>query len=578
MLSWLERRLGVGSSVRALLDAPLGEAPSWSRAMSAATIACLALCAVSGVGLSFVYAPAHASAWASVFYAEHVLAGGFYARSLHMIAAEATIVLGTVALLLTVVEGRHRGRRDLPFYCLALVVGTALAFCLTGNPLRWDNRGYFGLVVESNVMADLPLVGGFVRKALLGGSRPGNFTLARLHAAHTLLLPALTAGVLWAWARASKRARDDRGEHVYGDAQLGRDLALSGLAALAVFVIAYKVRAPLEAPADPLGSYNSRPEWYFESLYMLRSSAPPALQGLVASTVPLIAGAIVFALPWLDRDETAPLKKRIPSIAALSLLIAGAIGFTVAGFAHDRADKELIASKKTQDRIDRRSLQVALAEGVPPAGGLAMVREDPMLRGEELFREKCASCHRLGDMAPKDNKLTAPSLDGYGTEAWVLGVLDDPDAADRFGNSPYAGKMPSYTRPPKDPELAKDFKPMPKPELDAIARFLAGEAEGKPRGHDADGEKLIRQRCTSCHLLRGESDDPGGLAPELAGWASLAYTKAQIANPGTDRTYRPVALSKSLEGHMPRYDEELSPRDIDLLTRFVTYRSRNKPR
>lgn len=154
-----------------------------------------------------------------------------------------------------------------------------------------------------------------------------------------------------------------------------------------------------------------------------------------------------------------------------------------------------------------------------------------------------------------------------------MAVLDDPDSPSLFGNTPYNGKMPSYTRPPKDPKDAANFTPMPQPQREAIARFLANEARGAAPGHDPEGEKLVRQRCTTCHLFRGDTDDAQGLAPELAGWASLSWTRAQIGNPGTNLTYRPVALSPALEGHMPRFDAQLSPADLDLLTRFVLFRA-----
>ena len=229
-----------------------------------------------------------------------------------------------------------------------------------------------------------------------------------------------------------------------------------------------------------------------------------------------------------------------------------------------------------QAKVTRRALQVAHTTGIPPAGGLAMMRADPITHAEDLFREKCASCHKLGEMGPPDGKLTAPSLDGFGTAAWAIAVMEDPDAPTLFGNTPYKKRMPSMTKPPADPALAKDFSPMKKEELATIAAFLAGEAAESPTA--AEGARLVKQRCTACHLFRGATDDDLGFAPELAGWGSTAWMRAQIGNPGTNATYRPVALSPTLEGHMPRYDGDLSPADVDLLARFVRQRGQRGQR
>ena len=194
MRRWLAERLGLGEALDERLGAPFGEA-SWARAASVAFGLCLAVAALAGLGLASVYAPSGASAWASVFFTEHELSLGWLVRSLHQSAAEGALVLGPLAVLLWVVEGRYRHRRDLVFWCLGLAIALVAVACISGNPLRWDNRGYFGLVTESNIAPEVPLVGRLSRALLLGGSLPGNWTLPRLHALHTLVLPAALLAV-----------------------------------------------------------------------------------------------------------------------------------------------------------------------------------------------------------------------------------------------------------------------------------------------------------------------------------------------------------------------------------------------
>jgi mono/diheme cytochrome c family protein len=133
---------------------------------------------------------------------------------------------------------------------------------------------------------------------------------------------------------------------------------------------------------------------------------------------------------------------------------------------------------------------------------------------------------------------------------------------------------------------APPFKPMPPEEKNAVAAFLASQADERgeqvPAGalrrdaaKVAQGKTIVTQRCTSCHLFEGKGDDSDqGLAPELAGWASLAWTRAQIANPSSKATYREHALDPARKGHMPRFDAEIRNEDIDLLAKWLRLQAR----
>ena len=579
MKAYLSTRFGTDEGISALADTPILGGASWGRAFAAGFFCCLLVAGLTGVGLSFSYSAGSAGAWASVYATEHVLAGGWYLRSLHMISAEGSIVMGVLAVLLCAFEGRYRDRRDASFLALALTVAVVFAFALTGNALRWDDRGYFGFLVETNVIGAMPL-GGSLRSLLVGGTQPGNWTLTRVFALHGSVLPLIGAALATVCLTAGRRA-SLLGAHAgvpheaYSHRQLARDVAFTAISLLAMATLAYPLRAPLEAPANPLASYDARPEWYFEALYVARAALPPSLQGPMAALLPLLLGGLLFALLFVDRDSSAPRKARFPLLGGLTLVALAAVILTVVGLRRDRGNASLAASRAREAALTKRAFQVAKAEGIPPAGGLAMLREDPVLHGEELFRDHCASCHRLGDLGPAKEKATAPDLSGWGTAGWVRAMLLAPDSPALFGLTAFKGKMPSYVFPPTDPEAAKVFSAMAEADQKAIADFLAGEADENPAGdHDAPGAKLIAQRCTTCHLFRGKSDDATSTAPELEGWGSTDWIRAQIANPGTNVTYRPASMSPELTGHMPRYDDKLTPKDIDLLARFVRARAR----
>ena len=147
--------------------------------------------------------------------------------------------------------------------------------------------------------------------------------------------------------------------------------------------------------------------------------------------------------------------------------------------------------------------------------------------------------------------------------------------------------MPSVDVRPKDKPPEEAWKPMVRSEAEkqAVALFLAlqgDEADDPPRVVDeptrALGEKVVSERCTTCHLYKEQGDDEGsGLAPELRGYGSIAWTRAQIANPASPQTYREKALDESMKKHMPRFDKDLSSADVDTVARWTRAHARGIP-
>jgi ubiquinol-cytochrome c reductase cytochrome b subunit len=125
--------------------------------------------------------------------------------------------------------------------------------------------------------------------------------------------------------------------------------------------------------------------------------------------------------------------------------------------------------------------------------------------------------------------------------------------------------MPSVDTPPAG--APPTFKPMAPEDKSAIAAFLARTGDAAKL---ARGKELVTTRCTTCHLFEGKGDDSDqGLAPELSGWASVPWIRAQIANPSAKTNYREHALDPDRKGHMPRFDAEIRNEDMDLLAAWV---------
>jgi ubiquinol-cytochrome c reductase cytochrome b subunit len=287
-------------------------------------------------------------------------------------------------------------------------------------------------------------------------------------------------------------------------------------------------------------------------------------------------GLYLFALPLIDKRPNASLRSRAALLAlpALFALGLGALGAKAAR--HDAGDAEYQKARAKAD-VRMAIAREAATRGVPPTGAIDL----PELRAHRIFEKSCASCHVLGELGdPK--KANAPALDGWGTEAWLLAMLHDPDAPEKFGRTPYREVMPSADAPkaPTKPIATS------KADMEAIAHFLATQGDeptDPPRARsDASlaslkkGESIVTSQCTTCHLYKDDGDLEGsGTAPNLFRYGSIAWTRAQIANPTSKETYREAAVDEPTnKGHMPRFDSELAAADIDLVARWVRDRGR----
>jgi ubiquinol-cytochrome c reductase cytochrome b subunit len=576
LLDWLEDRTGYKKVVHEALDEPVPGGARWAYVWGSALTLSFVVQAVTGWLLMTAYQPSAATAWSSVWYIQNKLSWGWLVRGLHHYGAQAMVILLAAHLGQTALYGAYKKPREVNWLLGLGLMAITLGFALTGYLLPWDQKGYWATRVATNIAASMPLVGHSLQRLLVGGDEYGHLTLTRFYSLHVGLLPVALIALLAAHVALFRKHgvtppadADEKKVDRFYPKQVGKDLLVAGVILVALFFLAIRDHgAPLDAPADAASDYPARPEWYFLALFELLKHVPGRLEWVAAAGIPLVLGGYLVALPFLDRGPSKRARHRLALLAPLGVILAGAAGLTWMSMSSDRADNSFVAARAKAEERATRAAQLA-ANGVPPDGPLAMLAADPDTRGPELFARHCAGCHRLGEMGPSPEKAAAPDLTGWGSRAWVGALLDDPDAAHLFGKTPFKGMMDSFTRPPKDPALAEGFKPLAANESDAIAAFLEGQARGED-GKGSAGEKLVKAKCTGCHRLDGQDPlDPESLAPELRGWASLAWIRAQIANPGSGKTYPPGAIADKLEGHMPAFEKELEPAEIDLLARWL---------
>jgi ubiquinol-cytochrome c reductase cytochrome b subunit len=430
-----------------------------------------------------------------------------------------------------------------------------LLFALTGYLLPWDQKGYWAKMVEATIAGKTPLIGNGLQTLLQGGSAFGNLTLTRAFAGHAIVLPAAFGGLLALhiylfrrhgykakWTLTPEQAKAWAAP-VWPD-QAFRNAALGALAVLGVTIAVIARRgAPLESPADPSSSYLARPEWYALPLYQLRMYFDGPLEIIATTVIPGVLTVLVFALPFLDRGATRRPGDRIPVLAMTALVLLGMGGLATVALLKDARDPAFARARAEEMARAANARRLAL-KGMPPEGGLAVFRNDPLNHARAIWDERCAGCHSLGGTGGDKG----PDLRGYNSRAWIRGFLENPDG-------------PLYMGPAK---LEQGMRAVvgTAEELAALTEFVYAQtgASDVDETRAAAGRALLGPKdCDACHELDGVTE---GDAPNLGGRGTLRWVAAVIAD--ADHL-----LLFGERNKMPKFKGKLTAAEIEELARFV---------
>lgn len=559
LLRAIEDRLGLVSLFRGMADVRV-RGGARARHVFPAVIAYLFVQqAVLGVTLAAYYSPSSTDAWASTAYITDQVTLGWFVRGLHYHGASAMIVVSTLWVLQLVAHGAYRAPREITWWVALGMVGLSLAFGLSGNPLPWDQQGYWGIQVELGIAEQSP-GGGAIRTMLQGGSDAGNLTLLRLYVLHVLVLPgAFLAAFLLVLMQLRRHgpaaplgmseAEADRTARRMFPSQVFLDVvAITAVSMVLIVMTLMTHGAELWAPADPTENFQARPEWYFLALYKLRSFFPGSLEPIATMLIPGAAVGFMLAVPFVER--IAGKLGRALVLGGVGLFMTGVVLLTGVGIAADAGDEEY---QKALEEAGKRSEEArAYAKlGVEPLGGPAVFFNDPQYKAKMLFREHCQTCHALHGVGGGE----APDFTDYGSRAWLKDLIRDPNTERFFGN---CEKL-------KDEMSA--YKELPEADVDALVEYVV-ELSGDPQ-MKADAKLVERAKalweegdpvdCSSCHEVeKGAAGD----GPNLFGRGTKEWVARVIRD----------SAAKDLFGEyaqMPKFADKLTDEEIELLAEFV---------
>ena len=147
----------------------------------------------------------------------------------------------------------------------------------------------------------------------------------------------------------------------------------------------------------------------------------PAFWGAVL--IPAFLGLWIFLQPFIGSTRSG----HQINIGFWWTLLAGSVALTLLAFAEDRANLRHTAALEEAHWQADRVLSIVNDQGIPPAGAVTLLRQDPENRGRNLFAAHCASCHRYnghdGRGYPVDDRQSAPELAGFASVDWITKLL-----------------------------------------------------------------------------------------------------------------------------------------------------------
>lgn len=271
-------------------------------AMGATPLILFLLLATTGILMTFYYVPTPEGAYESVRNITYGVYLGWFIRGVHKISVNLMIFTLLLHMIRVFVTRGYRRPGEFKWLIGAVIFLTTLALAFTGYSLPYDQVSYWGSVVVTNMMGQLPIIGKSLLLLLRGGEEVTEVTLLRLYDMHTKLLPLVIVGLIAAHILVIRvvgfaKVEGSGGEHpfypdhVFKTAAIGEGLLIIVVNLVAIFP------PMIGQPANPQEVANNvAPPWYFAAIYKWITIVPREA-GLFGV---LLFFALFLIYPFLD--------------------------------------------------------------------------------------------------------------------------------------------------------------------------------------------------------------------------------------------------------------------------------------
>lgn len=172
-----------------------------------------------------------------------------------------------------------------------------------------------------------------------------------------------------------------------------------------------------------------------------------------------------------------------------------------------------------------------------------------MAGGASAFKDNCATCHGTGGAG-------SPGYPNLNDDDWLWGgTLPEIHQTLKYGIR-VGG---SYdTRLSQMPAFGKD-KLLNKDEINSVVDYVMNLSGGETHGYEAQGKKIYKQQCASCHGNDGKGLKEFG-APNLT-------DKIWLYGGNRSAVYKTIYSARA--GMMPAWDKRLDENTLKQLTVFL---------
>ena len=298
----------------------------------------LLIVGVTGILEMFYYVPTPDEAARSIQTLSYLVPFGGLIRNLHFWSAQLLIIVSAVHLMRVIFTGAYMSPRRFNYLLgLALFI-FAILLNFTGYILRWDQGIQWALIVGTNLIKTIPLIGNTFYILLVGGTQPGLPTLIRFYAWHIF---GLTLGALTLLIWHIFRVRRDGGiavppphlrknkERIHRNELVRRETLAMLFTGAALILLSTLKPAPIAPPITEIAalSSNARAPWFFLWVQRMLQWGNPFFWGVL---VPLIVLALLALMPYVfPKTVESELGKWFPRSNRLAQIVFAVISLLV---------------------------------------------------------------------------------------------------------------------------------------------------------------------------------------------------------------------------------------------------------
>ncbi|MGI8858027.1 MAG: cytochrome b N-terminal domain-containing protein [Thermomicrobiales bacterium] len=394
-------RTGTSKLVGPIITHPVPQTGKigWAYVFGSATLISFITLVATGTILATAYVPATGDAYSSLQFISNDTFGRIL-RGIHYFSASAMMICIGAHMIRVFLMGSYKFPREVNWLTGVVLFALTLAMAFTGQLLRWDQDGFWSLVVVAEQAGRLPLVGKGVAHFIFAGDTVSGATLSRFFAIHVFFIPALIFAtvalhlylVIHDGISEPPKAGDPVDPKTYRakyDALLKRhgvpfwpdaawrDAVFSVMIIVVIVLLAVTI-GPKELGKQPdpsiIDAY-PRPDWYFLWYFGVLALLPKGTESAVIVLAPVLLFVVLFGLPFAsNHGERSP--KRRPWSVAFVLIVLIMIG--------------------TLWQVAVRAPWSPQFDVQPLSAQVVGTTSGPIAQGAQLFNAKgCQYCHAV---------------------------------------------------------------------------------------------------------------------------------------------------------------------------------------